>query len=59
MWFIANDVEQIGLPRPADAGDIRNAVSIPESGRYPGGGHGNPLQPGRSHGQRSLASHNP
>ena len=43
MWFIANDVEQIGLPRPADAGDIRNAVSIPESGRYPGGGHGNPL----------------
>ena len=27
--------------RPANAGD---AGSIPESGRFPGGGHGNPLQ---------------
>ena len=29
---------------PANAGDIRNASSIPGSGRSPGGGSGNPLQ---------------
>ena len=29
---------------PASAGDIRNAGSIPELGRSPGGGHGHPLQ---------------
>ena len=29
---------------PANAGDIRDAGSIPGSGRSPGGGHGNPLQ---------------
>ena len=30
---------------PTDkAGDIRDAGSIPRSGRSPGGGHGNPLQ---------------
>ena len=29
---------------PAKAGDIRDAGSIPGSGRPPGGGHGNPLQ---------------
>ena len=29
---------------PADAGDIKDMGSIPESGRSPGGGHGNPLQ---------------
>ena len=28
---------------PASAGDIRDAGSIPGSGRSPGGGHGNPL----------------
>ena len=27
---------------PADAGDIRNAGSIPGLGRSPGGAHGNP-----------------
>ena len=27
----------------AIAGDIREAASIPESGRFSGGGHGNPL----------------
>ena len=30
---------------PANAGDIRDAGSILGSGRSPGGGHGNPLQP--------------
>ena len=29
---------------PASAGDSRDMGSIPESGRFPGGGHGNPLQ---------------
>ena len=29
---------------PASAGDVRDAGSIPGSGRYPGGGHGNPRQ---------------
>ena len=28
---------------PANAGDLRDASSIRGSGRYPGGGHGNPL----------------
>ena len=30
--------------QPANAGDVRNSGSIPESGRSPAGGHGNPLQ---------------
>ena len=29
---------------PIDAGDIRDTDLFPESGRSPGGGHGNPLQ---------------
>ena len=29
---------------PANAGAIRDMGSSPESGRFPGGGHGNPLQ---------------
>ena len=29
---------------PANAGDVRGADSIPGSERFPGGGHGNPLQ---------------
>ena len=29
---------------PASGGDIRDTGSIPELGRSPGGGHGNPLQ---------------
>ena len=29
---------------PANAGDIRDAVSVPELGRSPGEEHGNPLQ---------------
>ena len=29
---------------PANAGDIRDAGLIPELGRFPGGGYGNPLQ---------------
>ena len=29
--------------RPANAGDTKKKGSIPESGRYPGGGNGNPF----------------
>ena len=29
---------------PGNAGDIRDRGSIPGLGRFPGGGHGNPLQ---------------
>ena len=29
---------------PVNAGDISDMGLIPESGRCPGGGHGNPLQ---------------
>ena len=29
---------------PANAGDIRDLGSVPESGKSPGGGPGNPLQ---------------
>ena len=29
---------------PASAGDVRDMGSIPVLGRFPGGGHGNPLQ---------------
>ena len=29
---------------PANTGDVRDGGSIPEWGRSPGGGHGNPLQ---------------
>ena len=30
--------------RPTNAGDAEDTGSIPGSGRFPGGGHGNPLQ---------------
>ena len=47
---------------PAVTGDIRDTSSIPELGRSPGGGHGNPLQYyclENPHGQRSLAGYSP
>ena len=46
----------------ANAGDLRDAVSIPELGRSPGEEHGNPLQYScleNAHGQRSLAGYSP
>ena len=33
--------------------------SLPASGKSPGKGNGNPLLPGKSHGQRSLAGYSP
>ena len=47
---------------PANAGDARDAGSIPGSGRSPGVGNSNPTPvflPGRFHGQRSRAAYNP
>ena len=45
---------------PANAGDIRDAGSIPGLGRSPGGGQPTPvLLPGESHGQRILAGYSP
>ena len=47
---------------PANAGNTRDAGSIPGLGRTPGGGHGNPLQCScleNPHGQRSLAGYSP
>ena len=47
---------------PANAGDIREAGSIPGSGRSPGGRHSNPTPvflPGESHEQRSLVGYSP
>ena len=29
---------------PVNAGDIRDMNLVPDWGRYPGGGHGNPVQ---------------
>ena len=47
---------------PANAGDARDAISIPGSERSPGAGNGNPLQCScleNPHGQRSLAACGP
>ena len=51
----------VGKELASTLGDIRDMGLIPESGRYPGGGHGNPLQYSclESHGQRSLAGYSP
>ena len=42
LWMI--QVVLVVKNPPAHAGDRRDAGSIPESGRSPGGGHGNSLQ---------------
>ena len=40
----ASQVAPVVKKPPDNAGDIRDTGSIPESGRSPGGGNGNPLQ---------------
>ena len=40
----ASQVVLVVKSLPADTGDMSDLVSIPASGRSPGGGHGNPLQ---------------
>ena len=47
---------------PVNAGITRDTGLIPESGRSPGGGNGNPLPvflSGKLHGQMSLAGYSP
>jgi len=41
---LASQVALVVKKLPANAGDIRDAGSIPGMGRSLGGGHGNPLQ---------------
>ena len=51
-----------GKESTCHAGDTEDADLIPESGRSPGGGNGNPFQdflPENCHGQRSLAGYSP
>ena len=40
----ASQVALVVKSPPTNAGGVQDASSIPESGRSPGGGHGNPLQ---------------
>ena len=48
VWLIillrASQVVLVVKNMPANAGDLRDTCSIPETGRFPGGEHGNPLQ---------------
>ena len=44
MFDGASQVALMVKNPPASAGDLRDAGSIPGSGRSPGEGHGNPLQ---------------
>ena len=45
IWFKwASQVTLVVKNSPANAGDVRDTVSVPGSGRSPGGGHSNPLQ---------------
>ena len=51
--FKASQLVQLVKNLPANAGDARDVVLIPGSGRCPGEGNGNPLQCfclGKSHG---------
>ena len=40
----ASQVALVVKNPPANAGDMRDVSLIPGSGKFPGGGHGNPLQ---------------
>ena len=44
ITVVASQVALVVKNPPDNTGDIRDAGSIPGSGRSPGGGHGNPLQ---------------
>ena len=43
-FYWASQVALVVKNPPANAGDVRDMVSIPGSGRSPAGGNGNPLQ---------------
>ena len=44
MKLVVSEVALVVKNPSANAGDVRDSGSVPESGRSPGGGHGNPLQ---------------
>ena len=44
MYTRTSQVALVLKNLPANAGDVRDVVSIPGSGGSPGGGPGNPLQ---------------
>ena len=44
MVYGASQVALVVKNPPASAGDVRDTGLIPGSGRFPGGGHGKPLQ---------------
>ena len=59
---VASQVALMVKNLSANAGDVRDVSSIPGFGRYPGEGHGNPLQYScleNPYGQRSLAGYSP
>ena len=60
--FFTSQVVLVVKNSPANAGDIKDAGSIPGLGRSPEGGHWDPTPvflPGQSLGQRSLAGYSP
>ena len=62
LYLTKGGLAEVVKNPPANAGDIRDAGSIPGLGRSPGGGHGNPLQYScleNPHGQRRLAGYSP
>ena len=60
MCVQASRVALVVKNLPANVGDLRDAGSIPGSGRSPRERNGNPIfLPGKSHGQRSLAGYSP
>ena len=44
MLDMASQVVLVIQNLPSNAGDVKDVGSVPESGRSPGGGHGNTLQ---------------
>ena len=42
--YLASQVALVVKNLPASAGDIRDSCLISQSGKSPGGGHGNPFQ---------------
>ena len=60
MLSWASQVMPVLKNPPANAGDIKDASSIPGLGRSPEEGHGTPVfLPGGPHGQRSLVGYSP
>ena len=44
MRGVMDQMAQVVKNLAANVGDIRDSGSVPGWGRFPGGGHGNPLQ---------------